>query len=369
MFKIKNLHYALNYLQKAQNEGLIRIRQDEVLYKPLEQNFPLTPEEQVRAEIFAKIIYHYGYPAERIAFEYPVKMGSSYKRVDILIFADKARQIPFCIVECKKSTVGESTFEEAIEQAFSYDNHLYAKYLWITSGRREVFFKSEHSRTGRRRYQLNDIPKFAFKDQLWYKISEALQVAWGFVRDLYEEFVAPTLKARWFARLLLFLGVFMLCNYVASWANVQWLTPYAVKNNWLKTYHFKHLFWISAAAATLVGAWILRHSLVPDDLLSASKAIEKAKQRNNWVLIATVLILVPSYLWIEFFFDYDTKYCFFCKPCSLEWRCWWSFAHFKLYPKEERIWEYLLPSCVMVGVQAVAGLLVGWLLKIYAHIR
>ena len=370
MFKNINLQTKLNYLQKAQNEGLIRIGQNEVFYKPLEQTLPLTPEERVRAEVFAKILYHYAYPPQRITFEHPVKMGSSYKRVDIVIFADDAKQKPFCIVECKKGNVGESTFEEAIEQAFSYDNHLYAQYLWITSGNQEIFFKSEHSKTGRKRYQLNNIPKFAFKDQIWYKINEALQVAWAFTNDVYEEFVAPTLKARWFARLMLFFIVFMLCNYAASWANIQWLTPYAIKNKWLQGgYHFKHLFWISAGLSTLFATWFLRHSIIPDDLLSASKALEKAKQRNNWVLIATVLILVSSYLWIEFFFDYDAKYCFGCKPCSLEWKCWWSFAHFKLYPKEDRIWEYLLPSWVMVGIQAISGLLVAWLLKIYAHIR
>lgn len=360
----------MNYLQKAQNEGLLRIYRDEICYQTLNQSFPLTPEEQVRAEIFAKIVYHYGYPTQRIAFEYPVKMGSSYKRVDIIIFSEDSRQKPFCIVECKKNHIGNSTFEEAIEQAFSYDNHLYAQYLWITSGNQEVFFKSEHSKSGRRRYVLNDLPKFAFKDQLWYKVTEALQVAWGNVKDVYEEFVAPTLKARWFARFLMFVVVFMLCNYVASWANVQWLSPYAIKNKWLQNgYHFKHLFWISTALATLVAAWLLRHSLIPDDLLSASKAAEKAKQRNNWLLIASVLILVPCYFWLELFFDYDTRYCFGCKPCSVEWRCWWSFAHYKLYPKDERIWEYLLPAWIIVAVQALAALSVAWLLKIYANIR
>lgn len=368
--KLKKTPVTLNYLQKAQSEGLFRIGQNEIYYQVLEQSFPLTPEERVRAEIFAKIIYDYGYPPQRIAFEHPVKMGSSYKRVDVVIFADDAKQKPFCIVECKKSNIGESTFEEAIEQAFSYDNHLYANYLWITSGQQEIFFKSEHSNTGRKRYQLNNLPKFVFQDQIWYKTSEALQIVWGFCKDVYEEFFAPTLKARWFARLILFLVVFMLSNYVASWVNIQWLTPYAIQNQWLQGgYHFKHLFWASAFLATLVGAWVLRHSLIPDDLLSASKAVEKAKQRNNWVFVATLLILVPCYFWLGLFFDYDTKHCFGCKPCSAEWKCWWSFAHFKQFPKSERIWEYLLPAWVMVGVQASVALLVAWLLRVYAEIR
>ncbi|GAB4124950.1 MAG: hypothetical protein OHK0045_08070 [Raineya sp.] len=360
----------MNYLQKAQSEGLLRITQNEVIYSALGQSFPISPEESVRAAIFAKILFHYGYPPQRIVFEYPVKMGSSYKRVDIVIFADDAKQKPFCIVECKKANIGESTFSEAIEQAFSYDNHLYANYLWITSGKQEIFFKSEHTNTGRKRYELNDIPKFTFQDQIWYRAFETFQIAWGFVNDIYTEFFAPTLKTRWFARLMLFLAIFMLCNYLMSWANIQWLTPYAIQNKWLQgSYHFKHLFWISTGFSTLLASWLLRHSLIPDDLLSASKALEKAKQRNNWVLIASILILIPSFFWIELFFDYDTKYCFGCKPCSSEWRCWWSFAHFKLYPRAERIWEYLLPSWVLLGVQATTGLLVAWLLKIYAQIR
>lgn len=357
-----------HYLSQAQKEGAIRFYNNEIFYAASGIGFPLTPEEQVRAEIYAKILYHYRYPAERIAFEYPVKMGSSYKRVDILILDEF--QKPFCIVECKKSSIGESTFEEAIEQAFSYDNHLYAPYIWITSGRREIFFKSEHSSQGRRRYELNDLPKFGFSKQLWYKIYETGQNIWGFFKDIYVEFFAPTLRKRWFARLLLFLVVFALCNWLASWANIAWLTPYAMEQKWLqKSWTFEHLFYISASIGTLVGIWILRHSIIPDNLLSASKEHEKAKQRNNWVLIATILVLVPVYFWLKLFFDYDTKYCYGCKPCATEWRCWWSFAHFRLYTRPERIWEYLTPSWVILGVQAISSLVVSEILKWYASIR
>ncbi|MDW8297671.1 MAG: hypothetical protein RMJ97_12400, partial [Raineya sp.] len=136
-----------------------------------------------------------------------------------------------------------------------------------------------------------------------------------------------------------------------------------------KSWTFEHLFYISASLATLAGIWIVRHSIVPNDLLSASKAVEKAKQRNNWVLIATILVLIPTYFWLKVFFDYDTRYCYGCKPCAEEWRCWWSFAHFRLYARSERIWEYLTPSWVIVGVQAVGTLLVAEVFKWYASIR
>jgi hypothetical protein len=358
-------------LARAQAEGAIRIntKQNTVYYAHLGTSLPLNPEEQVRMQVYADVLYRYGYPPKRIVFEHPVKMGSSYKRVDILVFADDLKQKPFLIIECKKAGVGESTFEEAIEQAFSYDNHLYASYIWVSSGRKDAFFKAEHSKSGRKRYTLSEIPKFTWKDKVWYKTLETLQIGWNFLRDVYEEFVAPTLKAKWFAQLIFFAVIFLICNYVASWANHHWLTPYAIGNKWLNKITFEHLFWISGSLATLVAVWILRHSVVPNDLITASKAVEKAKQRNRWVLIATVLVLVPVYFWLKIFFDYDTKYCYKCTPCASDWRCWWSFAHFKTYTEDQRIWEYLTPSWVILGVQTVATWLVSWLLKGYAAIR
>lgn len=361
----------MNLLSKAQAEGIIHINtaQNTVYYAPLDISLPLNPEEQVRMQVYLEVLYTYQYPAKRVVFEHPVKMGSSYKRVDILVFADDLKQNPFIIIECKKAGVGETTFDEAIEQAFSYDNHLYAQYIWVTSGAKNAFFKSEHSKSGRKRYTLSDIPKFSWKDKVWYKVLESVQIGWGFIKDVYEEFVAPTLKAKWFARLLFFGVVFLLCNYGASWANAQWLTPYAIKSKWLLKITFEHLFWISGGIATLIAIWILRHSVIPDDLITASKSVEKAKQRNNWVFIATLLVLIPVYFSLKFFFDYDTKYCYKCSPCALEWRCWWSFAHFKTYTKDARFWEYLTPSFVILGIQTIATLLVGWLLKGYAAIR
>lgn len=358
-----------NYLAIAKQAGFIRIyNHDQISYFPANVSFPLTPEEQVRAETYAKILYYYRYPAERILFEYPVKMGSSYKRVDILILDEK--QKPFCIVECKKRYIDETTFEEAIKQAFSYDNHLYAPYIWVTTGKREIFFKSEHTLQGRRRYQLNNLPKFRFTEQLWYKSYEFLQSVLGQLKDFYKEFLAPIFCKRWFARLFLFTAIFALCNWVASLANILWLTPYALRQGWFqRSWTFEHLFYISAGLATLVAVWLLRHSVIPDKLLSASKAEEKAKQRNRWVLIATLMILVPTYFWLKIFFDYDTQYCYGCKTCAKEWRCWWSFAHFRLYSQTERIWEYLTPSWVILGVQSAGCLIVAEILKCYAAIR
>jgi len=362
----------MNFLQKAQSEGIIFIDENhkEVFYKALNLKLPLNPEERVRSQVYAELIYKYRYPIERIVFEHPVKMGSSYKRVDILVFGDNARQKPFLLVECKKESISQQTFQEAIEQAFSYDNHPYTSYIWVTSGEQQLFYKAEHQSSGRKRYSLLDIPHFSWVDTLWYKIFEGGQFVWSFLQDFYEEFIAPNLQSKWFAQTLFWGLVFFLSSYGASWANEQWLTPYALKNKWLqRSFTFEQLFWISGSLATLVAVWALRHSLIPEDLITASQAKEKIKQRNNWVFITAILVAIPVYFILELFFGYDTRYCFGCQACTKEWRCWWSFAHYKAYPPNKRIWEYLSPSLFILPFQVGSAMLARQLLKLYAFVK
>lgn len=69
-----------------------------------------TPEEYVRQTVEKRLVIEHKYPKQRIAVEYPVKMGDGKKRADIVIFSEKAtaedlqdQQNIVLIIECKRS--------------------------------------------------------------------------------------------------------------------------------------------------------------------------------------------------------------------------------------------------------------------------
>lgn len=74
------------------------------------------PEEKVRAEFFAELIYKYEYPANRIKVEVVVPDRLPTDRADIVVFSDDDCKRPYAIVECKKEGVTDAEFNQAIEQ-------------------------------------------------------------------------------------------------------------------------------------------------------------------------------------------------------------------------------------------------------------
>ena len=56
------------------------------------------PEEQVRAEFWAELIYHYGYEPERIGFEFTVPRRTPSDRADIVVFHDREQKRPFSVI-------------------------------------------------------------------------------------------------------------------------------------------------------------------------------------------------------------------------------------------------------------------------------
>ena len=63
----------------------------------------LFPEEVVRQLYAQKLMDEYGYPKERLAFEFPVHFGRETKRADIVIRDENDPNVPYIIVETKKS--------------------------------------------------------------------------------------------------------------------------------------------------------------------------------------------------------------------------------------------------------------------------
>jgi len=68
---------------------------------------PAKPEEIIRQLCILSLINHYHYPEKRIILEYPVPMGSTTKRADIVILDDAGT--PYLVIEVKNDRLDEST--------------------------------------------------------------------------------------------------------------------------------------------------------------------------------------------------------------------------------------------------------------------
>lgn len=81
------------------------------------------PEEKVRAEFWAELIYKYEYPANRIKVEVVIPDRLPTDRADIVVFIDDECKRPYTVVECKKDGVTDAEFTQAIEQGVDYFNY------------------------------------------------------------------------------------------------------------------------------------------------------------------------------------------------------------------------------------------------------
>lgn len=134
---------STNYTEQAQAAGHIKIEEDRILYvhQNKKRNFN-NPEEKVQAEAYAKLIMEYGYKPQQIKQFLTVKMGSTEKEADIVVFKDIECTEPYIVIECKKEDISEMEFQEAVKQAFSYAHALAGttKFIWVTKGNKEEFY-------------------------------------------------------------------------------------------------------------------------------------------------------------------------------------------------------------------------------------
>ena len=92
------------------------------------------PEEKVRAEFWAELIYKYEYPPERIGFEVTVPRRTPSDRADIVVFKDNALKAPYFVFECKRADVTDAQFNQSIEQACGNRASLGAQYCGAIAG-------------------------------------------------------------------------------------------------------------------------------------------------------------------------------------------------------------------------------------------
>lgn len=165
----------MTFLERAQKDGFAYITgtdtKRKIIYVTSDnhtENYN-DPEEQVRAEFWAELIYKYEYPANRIKIEVVIPDRLPTDRADIVIFSDDDCKRPYAVVECKKDGVTDAEFNQAIEQGVGNATwiKLRAEYVVIIAGstRRVLDVSDEYGAFEREQNILADLPKAYGKPQ------------------------------------------------------------------------------------------------------------------------------------------------------------------------------------------------------------
>jgi type I restriction enzyme M protein len=130
-----------SFLDKAISDDHLRIDQsgrfEKVIYAAVNRSERWSdPEEKVRAEFYAELIYRYGYSPDRIGVEITVPDRSPNDHADLIVFRDDERKRPFAVIECKKESISDAEFSQAVEQAWGNGNayKFRAAYIGVVAG-------------------------------------------------------------------------------------------------------------------------------------------------------------------------------------------------------------------------------------------
>jgi type I restriction enzyme M protein len=140
------------------------------------------PEEAVRAEFWAELIYRYGYEPERIGVEVTVPDRTPKDAADLVVFEDDARTQPWAVIECKQDGVTDAEFAQAVEQAAG--NGTWAKfrasYVGVVAGmtRRFLDFTGAYGALEREKNIIADVPAHYGKpEEFKYRKGGPLDIA------------------------------------------------------------------------------------------------------------------------------------------------------------------------------------------------
>lgn len=160
-----------------------------------EKEIKLTPEEAVRQLYIHKLIYEYGYPANRIQLETPIHFGREIKRADITIMDKDRPTVPYIIVELKKPKLTEGK-----EQLKSYCNATGAPIGVWTNGeqiscynRKDPNFFEMISDIPKATQKLSDIlsERYTYKDlKARDKISKEKRSLRNLIKEMEDEVLA-----------------------------------------------------------------------------------------------------------------------------------------------------------------------------------
>jgi type I restriction enzyme M protein len=120
------------------------------------------PEERVRAEYWAELVYRYGYEPSRIGIEVTVPDRTPKDAADIVVFRDDTRKNPYAVIECKRERITDAEFNQAVEQAAGNGtwSKFRADYVGVVAGltRRFLDFTGKYGVLEREANIVADLP-------------------------------------------------------------------------------------------------------------------------------------------------------------------------------------------------------------------
>jgi type I restriction enzyme M protein len=168
--------YRMTYLEQAIEKGYATMSgegaKQRITYVAVNHSERFAdPEEHVRAEYWAELIFRYGYEPARIGVEVVVPDRTPKDAADLVVFLDDARTRPFAIIECKRDGVTDAEFAQAVEQACG--NGTWAKfraqYVGVIAGqtRRFLDFSEKYGVLEREANIVADLPRQYGKPEEW----------------------------------------------------------------------------------------------------------------------------------------------------------------------------------------------------------
>ncbi len=166
------------YLNRAFDEGHAEItgegRTQRIRYIAADHSERWSdPEEKVRAELWAELIYKYDYPPQRIRFEVNVPRRTPNDFADLVIYKDDDMKSPYMVFECKRPETSDAAFDQSIEQTCGNRASLGAKYCGAVAGLTRRLLRFDQYPPGERdRNHLTDIPIRYGNPQSWRFLKE-----------------------------------------------------------------------------------------------------------------------------------------------------------------------------------------------------
>lgn len=176
----------MTYLERAIKDGHAKItgegKQQKITYITVNQTERFAePEEQVRAEFWAELIYRYTYEPNCIGVEVTVPDRTPSDRADLVVFRDETRKRPYAVVECKRDGITDAEFNQAVEQASG--NGTWAKfranYVGVIAGltRRFLDFSNKYGVLEREANIIADLPpRYGKPEEYKYHKGGALDI-------------------------------------------------------------------------------------------------------------------------------------------------------------------------------------------------
>lgn len=158
----------MTYLDRALKDGHAKItgegKQQKITYIAVNHTERFAdPEEKVRAEFWAELIYRYEYEPARIGVEVVVPDRTPADRADLVLFRDDERKKPYAVIECKQDGITDAEFSQAVEQACGNGTwaKLRARYVGVVAGmtRRFLDFSEKYAVLEREANIIADLPR------------------------------------------------------------------------------------------------------------------------------------------------------------------------------------------------------------------